>query len=74
MGEIAQIGLRAITESINRLTSDAERVARAFTPDSTEDAVSGMIDLTRDGLGVRAGAAIVRAGSDLYSYTLDLIA
>lgn len=74
MEGVLQIGLRAISEGLDRLHRDAERATRAFTPDSTEDAVSAMVDLKKDALAIRAGAAIVRTGSDLYRYTLDIVA
>jgi len=74
MEGVLQIGLRAIREGLGRLNRDAERATRAFTPDSTEDAVSALVDLKQDALGIRAGVAIVRTGSDLSKYTLDIIA
>lgn len=74
MEGVLQIGLQAITEGFDRLNRDAERATRAFTPDSPDDVVSAIVDLKRDSLGIRAGAAIVRTGSDLYRYTLDIIA
>ena len=74
MDTVLRLGLQSITDNFNRLNDDALRLTRAFTPDSTEDVVSAIIDLKQDALGIRAGAFVVRVGSDLSAYTLDIIA
>ncbi len=74
MDGVLAIGRNAIASGFDKLARDSERTVRAFSPSSADDGVSGMVDLTRDALEVRAGAAIVRTGAELSRYTLDIVA
>jgi hypothetical protein len=68
------IGLNAIALGFDKISRDTSRAAQAFSPNSADDGVSAMVDLRRDALEVRAGAAIVRTGAELSQYILDIVA
>ena len=55
--------------------SDAsERVASSFQPESTDDGVAALVDLSRASQQVSASAAVVRTGNALQGALLDIIA
>ncbi|MEY4701997.1 MAG: hypothetical protein RL326_2184 [Pseudomonadota bacterium] len=74
MDGVLAIGRNAIASGFDKLARDVERTVRAFSPNSADDGVSAMVDLTRDALEVRAAVAIVRTGAELSRYTLDIVA
>lgn len=74
MERVLAIGLNAISSGFDKLARDAEKTVQSFSPNSTDDAVSAMVELKRDALEIRAGAAIVRTGAELSRYTLDIVA
>jgi hypothetical protein len=74
MDRILRIGLATIQDGSSRAALDSAQIARAFTPDSTEDPLKPLIDLQLDALQVRSGIAIVQTARDLTRYTLDIFA
>ena len=52
----------------------AARVSSSFQPDSTDDGVAALVDLSRAAQQVSASAAVVRTGSSLQGALLDIFA
>ncbi len=74
MDTVLGIGLQGMSQGLERLSRDAQRVTEAFTPNSSQDPVSAFVDLQQDALAVKAGAAVIRSGAELYRYSLDILA
>lgn len=74
MDSVLSIGLRAVASGYDKLTRDSTRAVQAFSPNSSEDIVSAITDLSKDALEIRTGTSIIRTGAELYRYTLDIMA
>ena len=71
---ITRSGLAGIQSGFQRATVAADRISRAFHPDSNDDAVVPIVDLSRAEQQVKASAKVVKIGADMLGTLLDTFA
>ena len=74
MDGIARAGLAGIQTGMAAAANASARIANSFQPESTDDGISAMVDLSRAEQQVSASAAVVRTGSSLQGALLDIFA
>ena len=73
MDSVLASGLRGVLAGVSGASRDAERVTRAFEPDSTEEPVGPLIDLKADQRQVQASAVVIKVGDQLLGSILDIL-
>lgn len=73
MDAIFGSGLRGIQIGFQQAAESADKITRAFQPDSTEDAVQPMIDLAGAKRQVEASSKVIKVGDELMGAILDII-
>ena len=71
---ITRTGLAGIQAGVNRAVNSANRISTAFQPESNDDPVGPIVDLTRAEQQVKASAKVVKIGDDLLGTILDTFA
>jgi hypothetical protein len=73
MDSIIQTGLRGIQVGTESAANNADRVTRAFSPESIEDPVEPLIDLKANERQVEASAKVVQVGNRMLGAILDIL-
>jgi len=73
MDSIIGTGLAGVKRGTESAARNAERVVRAFSPDSTEDPVGPLVDLQADERQVQASAKVIQTGDKLLGAILDIV-
>lgn len=70
---ITNSGLAGIQSGLARAAQSADRVTRAFLPESAEDPVEPLIELKQASNQVKASAAVVKVGDEVLGTILDIL-
>lgn len=71
---VTRNGLAGIQSGFQLAAKSADRISKAFLPDSKDDAVGAIVDLGRAEQQVKASSAVVRVGDEMLGTLVDLFA
>lgn len=74
MDGVTRAGFAGMQSGMTSAAEAAVRVTNSFQPESTNDGVGALVDLSRAAQQVSASAAVVRTGSTLQGALLDIFA
>jgi hypothetical protein len=72
--EIFQIGLSGIQRGLAGVAEKAERITRAFLPDSNEEPSDAIIGIKLDEFQTKASAKVIKTAEELQDSVLDILA
>ncbi len=72
--EIRNTALLGIQKGLSGIAEKADKISRAYTPDSDIDVTSEIIGIKSDEFQVRANAVVIKTTDDLEKSILDILA
>ena len=73
MDSIIGTGLRGIQTGLQNAARDADRVVKAFSPESNEEPTEAIVALQADQRQVEASAQVVKVGDRMLGSILDIL-
>lgn len=70
---ILRSGLTGLQTGFERSAQSADRITKAFLPDSTEDPVVPLIELKQASNQVKASAKVIKVGDEMLGTVLDIL-
>lgn len=73
-GDIFQIALTGMQRGMQGVSEKAEKITRAFLPESTEDPTTALVGIKLDEFQYKASAKLVKTAEELSDSALEIIA
>lgn len=71
---IAKIGLQGMQRGLSGAAEAAERISRAFSPESTEEPTDAIVDMKVNIHQAEVSAKLIKADEELSGSILDILA
>jgi len=74
VASIYQIGLTGVQNALQGVAEKADKISKAFQPESTEDPTDAIVGIKLDEFQYKASARIIKTADELAKSALDILA